>query len=271
MVIYMNLKNFFIYLLLGLIQGLTEPLPISSSGHLIIFEYFFNISFSNLDFKIFVNLASFIAIAFYYRNKIFNISKDFFSYIFIKTNRGLTKQNFLCGIYIFISCLPSAIIGIFFKEYIDKYLSSILTVTLCLLFTSLILFLITIKKNTTYENLNAKKSFLIGLGQIIGLIPGISRSGITTFFGINNKLSLEEALDFSFLMYLPTSLGATFLSFLSSDIISNFNKLHLISFFSSLLGTYFGLFFFFKFVKKNNFKIFAIYLLIVSITLLFII
>ena len=172
------------------------------------------------------------------------------------------------------NCIPSGIVGILFKDYIEKYLSSILTVALSLLFTSIILFILSklTKNNKNEEKLNVKKSISIGLSQIIGLIPGISRSGITTFMGVNKKLSLEEALKFSFIMYLPTSIGATFLSLISDNsIIESFNYLYIVSFISSFIGTYLGISLFFISIKKNNFKFFAIYLLIISTIILFII
>lgn len=270
----MCIKQFLLYLLIGLVQGLVEPLPISSSGHMIIFEYLFKITFSDLNFKIFVNLASFLAIVLYYRKFILEIIKDFFSYITNKNKRAKTKANFLYIIYVVIACIPSGIIGVLFKDYIEKYLSSILTVALSFLFTSVILFLTStiIKKNNKFASINTKKSIFIGISQIFGLIPGVSRSGITTFTGVNNKLKLDEALKFSFMMYLPTSLGATVLSLFSNDsLISSFNLLYIVSFISSFIGTYFGLVLFFKFIKRNNFKIFAIYLLIISLLILFII
>lgn len=272
--IIFNLKELLLYLLIGLVQGLVEPLPISSSGHMVIFEYIFKITFSDLNFKIFVNLASFLAITFYYRKFIKEIIKDFFSYIFNKNKRKETKEKFMYVIFVIIACIPSGIVGILFKDYIEKYLSSILTVALSLLFTSIILFILSklTKNNKNAEKLNAKKSISIGLSQIIGLIPGISRSGITTFMGVNKKLSLEEALKFSFIMYLPTSIGATFLSLISDNsIIESFNYLYIVSFISSFIGTYLGISLFFKSIKKNNFKFFAIYLLIISTIILFII
>lgn len=263
-------KEVLLYLLLGFVQGITEPLPISSSGHMVIFEHFLKLDFSDLNFKIFVNLASLLAIILYYRKFLFKIIKDFFIFLIKKDQNK--KENFLYVIYIFIACIPSAIIGFFFKDYIDQYFSNILTVSLSLLFTSIILFIISyITKYKNTKKINAKNSLIIGLGQVIGLIPGVSRSGITTFFGINNKISLEDALHFSFMMYIPTSLGALILSLDSNSIFSSFNYLYLLSFISSFIGTYLGIIFFFKLVKEKNFKYFAIYLFILSILLLFII
>ena len=263
-------KEIILYLLLGFVQGITEPLPISSSGHMVIFEHFLKLDFSNLNFKIFVNLASLLAIILYYRKFLIKIVKDFFLYLFKKDKDK--KENFLYVIYVLFACIPSAIFGILFKDYIDLYLSNILTVSLSLFFTSIILFTISfLSKKTVFKPINLKRGLLIGVGQIIGLIPGISRSGITTFFGVKNKVSLEDALRFSFMMYIPTSLGALLLSFDSNSIFSSFNYLYLFSFVSSFIGTYLGIIFFFKLVKEKNFKYFAIYLLILSILLLIVI
>lgn len=263
-----NINNLILHLLLGFIQGITEPLPISSSGHMVIFEYFFNIDFSDLNFKIFVNLASFIAIVIFYRKFLKEIIKGFFIYLFKKDISK--KQDFLYVIYVFIACIPSAIFGLFFKNIIDNYLSNILTVSLSLFFTSIILFIISNSKNNN-NDLNFKNSLIIGSYQIIGLIPGISRSGITTFGGINSKLSIDKALRFSFMMYLPTSLGALILSIPDNNIFINFNYLSLVAFLSSFLGTYIGIHLFLKYINKKTFKYFSLYLFVISVFLFFII
>ncbi len=263
----MDYKKILIYILLGFIQGITEPLPISSSGHMVVLEYFLHISFSDLNFKIFVNLASLLAIIIYYRKFISNLVCGCFLYLFKKDKNR--KNDFLYFLYIVIACVPSGIFGIFLKDYIDSQLSNILTVTISFFITSIVLFIIhNLSLNKNKKELNYKKSLAIGSFQIVGLIPGISRSGITSLGGLLNKLSLDEALRFSFMMYIPTSLGALILSIPSSNIYKSFNISYFLSFLTSFIGTYIGLVLFFHLVKKENFKYFAIYLLILSIILL---
>ena len=109
--------NILIYILLGIIQGFTEPLPISSSGHIFLFKNIFNTNmFNDLNFEIVANFGSFLAILFIFRNDIIDLVKAFFTYIFSKKKRSENKAKFKYCLYLIVSTIPVGIVG-FLKRY----------------------------------------------------------------------------------------------------------------------------------------------------------
>lgn len=265
---FLSISEFLRYLLLGLVQGITEPLPISSSGHLIIFKNIFNVHMEDdINFNIIVNFASFIAIVFYYRNFLKEIITGAWQYVF-KRNKD-KKNDFLYIVYVAIATVPAGIAGIFLKDIIDDNLSTLLSVGICLFITGLLLlFIHTMSKKTNKEEITLSTSIYMGIAQVIGLVPGISRSGVTTSAGVLNKTTVEKALRFSFMMYLPVSIGSMILGVMDLDTSTIYIPGYIIAFITSLLGTYFALKLFFKLVKKDNLKYFGYYCLTISMIIL---
>lgn len=262
--------KFIKYLALGLIQGFTEPLPISSSGHMVILNTIFGdiipVEAMN-SFQIIVNFASLIAIIFFYRKILVELIGGSLKYVFKKDE--LQKSKFTYLIYVLIATIPAGIVGLFLKDHIDK-LTNILVVGICLFITGLLLLYIhSIAKDATREEVTLKDSLLMGTGQIIGLLPGISRSGVTSSFGVSNRLSLISALRFSFMMYIPVSIAAFGYDLIKTGIDLNGYILGYIgAFLASLFGTYFAINLFFKLVKNKNLKYFGFYCLSISIIVL---
>ncbi len=249
------------YILLALIQGLTEPLPISSSAHVMILENILKIKQDNLLIEIITNFGSLVAIIIYYFNDISNLIK------------GILKNNKKDIIYfkkIIIASIPSILLGILLYKFISIN-KSFLIIGIAFLFTSIILFSSNKKINKAKnENITYKNAFFIGLSQILALFPGISRSGITTIKGLDEKIEFETSLKFSFMLYIIISFGSIFISlFELNNLKKNFLGYSL-SFFVSFITTYFSLKIFIKVVKKYKFKYFAIYCLILGLTLIFI-
>ncbi|MGI6768153.1 MAG: undecaprenyl-diphosphate phosphatase [Bacilli bacterium] len=267
--------NIIKYILLGLVQGVTEPLPISSSGHMIIFDSIFDnvVPFEAMNnFQIIVNTASLIAIIIYYRGFLKEILVGSFQYLFRKNKSEATKFHYL--LLVLIASVPAGIVGLIIKTLeFDHYFTNIVCVAICLFITGLLLYYV--HKQTPYltrENLNWKDALFMGTGQAIGLLPGISRSGITSSFGITNGIKVETAFRFSFMMYIPASIGATFLGIFDLSKEENINVLGYIgAFLASFIGTYFAVKFFFKLLKKRNLKYFAYYCFAVSSILLILI
>ena len=265
-----NFIKFIKYLALGLIQGITEPLPISSSGHMVILNSIFGdiIPTEAMNsFQIIVNFASLLAIIFFYRKIIGELLGGSLNYIFKKEQQQ--KSKFLYLVYVLIATIPAGIVGFIIKDYIS-YLTNILVVGICLFITGLLLLYIhSIAKDATREEVTLKDSLLMGTGQIIGLLPGISRSGVTTSFGVSNKLSLVSALRFSFMMYIPVSIAAFAYDMFKTGISSEGYILGYIgAFFASLFGTYFAINLFFKLIKNKNLKYFGFYCLSISVIVL---
>lgn len=263
--------EFIKYMLLGLIQGITEPLPISSSGHMIILDTFFdNIIPAEAmnNFQIIVNTASLIAIIIYYKSFLKEILIGSYRYLFHKDKNETEKFRYF--LLVILASVPAGIVGIIIKALdLDHYYSNIVCVLICLFITGLLLFYV--HKQTpslTREDISWKDALFMGTGQAIGLLPGISRSGITSSFGITNGIKVETAFRFSFMMYIPASIGATFLGLFDLSKEDNINIPGYIgAFITSFVGTYLAVQIFFKLLKKRNLKYFAYYCLLVSIVL----
>ncbi len=236
-------------IVLAIIQAATEFLPVSSSGHLALFGNYF----SKIDLFYFtvLHLASVLAILIYTRKEIYNL---------ITFNPKYKKM----WIYIIIGIIPAGLVGLFFNDFIEQAFSSNIVIGFAFLFTGTML-LTTRKFQNTKAPLNKKRSLIIGLSQILALLPGISRSGTTISFGLFSGLKKEEAFKFSFLMAIPLILGATILElkdfYFSIDLLVGFIICTILSFFFlDLLH---------KIVKKNYFWLFGIYCIILGIITLF--
>ena len=259
------------YIILGIIQGLTEPLPISSSGHLVIFKNLFNLaSLNDLNFEIIVNFASFLAISFIYRKDIIKLIKDSFNYL--KTKEYKYYHSFKYILLIILACIPAGILGLLFKNKIDLISSNVKYIGIALLITSLALFIVRKIDGKKHDNnITYKDSFIIGLFQGIALLPGISRSGATLTGGLLRNIKKEDAVKFSFMLYLPISIDRLILGIKDFTTSSNFNNLYIsyiLGFIFSLFTTYFATKWFINIIKKKKLIYFSIYCLVVGLLVL---
>ncbi len=255
------------YLILGIVQGFTEPLPISSSGHLRIFKSIFNSDvLSDMNFEIIVNFGSLIAILVLYRKEIFSIIKDFFSYI--KTKDKQYEVNFKYAFLIVIGTIPAAVFGLFIKDFIEKYFTTKL-VGLMLIITSILLFVIKdIKGKKEKKDISVLDAIKIGLFQVIALLPGISRSGSTVVGGMLSNLKRDTALNYSFMLYIPISVASMFLGI--GDLVNSGNLSELlipytVSMIAAGIVTYYSAKLFIDIMKKGKLIYFSIYCFIVGI------
>ncbi len=258
------------YLFLGFIQGFTEPIPVSSSGHLVIFNSILNVdAINDLNFEIFVNFGSFIAIFYYYRKEIFDIIRDFFSYIKYKDKKY--KVNYNYAWLIVIASIPAGIVGLLFKSKIES-LTSVKLVGISLLITAGMLFLVKdLKGGKKKENMTIIDALTIGAFQVIALFPGISRSGSTLVGGIARNLDKSCAFKFSFMLYLPISIATMILSL--KDILSFDKSLimpYTLGMIVATIVTYYSIQWFKNILEKDKIKYFIYYCLIVGLlTILF--
>lgn len=248
------------YVILGIIQGFCEVLPISSSGHLKIFKSIFKSDVLNdMNFEIIVNFGSFIAIFIIYRNEIIKIIKDFFLYIHTKSDKY--KPNFRYSLLIIISTIPAAIFGISIKDLIEKYFT-VKVVGLMLILTAIFLYSIKDKKGyKSKSDISFIDAIKIGILQVFALIPGISRSGITIFGALNCDIESSTSVDYSFMLYLPISIASFILSISSIKL----NMLYVISMLISLITTYISAKLLMKIIKKSKLIYFSIYCLIIGL------
>ncbi|XMB73145.1 undecaprenyl-diphosphate phosphatase [Mycoplasmatota bacterium WC30] len=203
------------YLILGIIQGITEVLPISSSGHVHIAQTFFNIDMDNgLLFLILVNTGSLLTFLIIYFKRLLTLIKDFFIYIFRKDLREIKYNNFIFMTRIIIACIPAGLVGLFLSDVIDTLLITYgsLLVGVGLLVTGTVLYTIRdtrILKGKTM--ITWTDTILIGLAQSVAIFPGVSRSGLTTTTSIKRGMGIDSALNFSFLLYIPLSFASLIL------------------------------------------------------------
>ncbi|MEJ8307389.1 undecaprenyl-diphosphate phosphatase [Saccharibacillus sacchari] len=258
------------YLILGIVQGATEPIPVSSSGHLIIAQRLLGIDQAGLTFEILTNTASLIAIMFIYRHDIGRLIVGTWQYI--RTREAKYKSDFMFAMYVVIGTIPAVIVGLLFKDWIEDTFSSIKTVGVALLVTGLALWLIRNMRGRKQDgDLKARDALLVGLAQAVALIPGVSRSGSTVITSIATGMKQDTALRFSFMLYIPVSLGAIVMGL--PDIISTSEAPgmllpYVLAFVATLIVTYFAMKWFMGIMAKGNLKYFAYYCFIVGILLL---
>lgn len=256
------------FLLLGLFQGLTEPIPISSSGHLLIAQYFLDVEIegSTSTFALLVNSASLLAVLIIYREDIKRLVINGLK--FFKEKTPETRRDFMFVVYLVVATIPAGIIGVLFQDTIDDYLSTVVTVGVTLIVTGLALWLIRNMRGQRKDgNMTMKDALIIGGAQAVALIPGISRSGATIVAAMARGINQETALRFSFLLFIPISLGGAVLSvtdIVNDDNLSTMAVPYIMAFVGSLVASYFSLKWFMNIMAKGQLKYFAIYCFIVG-------
>ena len=243
-------------LILSVIQGITEFIPVSSSSHLFLFSGFLNFQSKSLEIDLSLHIGSFIAIITYFYKDIINFKKN--KDLFIK---------------IIISSIPVMVIGyILIQTNLIENLRNIkLIAWTTILFGFLLYFSDKYNVDKTIENnFNIKSAIIIGIFQIISLIPGVSRSGITITAARLLNFKRVDATKISFLLSIPT-LGAVSIfgvkNILTSSDVS-FSILNVIAIFLSFLFSYLTIKYFLNFVKRFNLTVFVIYRIILGLALL---
>ncbi len=266
--------NYIKYIILGVIQGITEPIPVSSSAHLLVFQNLFetNIFDKNNNFEIIVNFASFLAILFVFRKDVINLLKGFFYYIFSKEKRKLFKKEFKYCLLIILGSIPIGISGIIIKKFFPEILKSLPLTGISLIITALLLLIINkVNGKKDESKISYIDAIIIGLFAAFAPIPGISRSGITLAGCYLRDLKKEEAFRFTFMLYFPISIASMGLSILDITKTGNINELilpYILGFIGALVTTYFAIKWFFKIVRKGKLWKFAIYCLLVGLFIL---
>ncbi len=238
-------------ILLGILQGVTEFLPVSSSGHLILGQHFFNLTQPMLSFDISVHMGTLFAILI----------------VFFKDIKKIVTESDIKFISLIITgCIPTAVIGYTIKIWEEVIFSSVLLVGFMLIITGIFLWL-TRTKQTNYEhknfkasNLGYKSAFFIGVCQGVAVIPGISRSGATISAGLFANLDRKMAAKFSFLLSVPAIIGAHILQ-LADSMGKPFtiSKATLSGTLAAFITGYIALVFLLKIVNKGKIHIFAPY------------
>jgi len=254
------------YFLLGLIQGLAEFFPVSSSGHVVLFSTILDLTRENpLLLSIIVHTATTLSTVIIYRNRIFSIIKGV-----IRNN----KEDVAFFVKILLSSIPIIIAGLLFRDSIELiFNNSTHLIAIMLILTGLVL-LIQLKGKREKDSISYYDALLMGVAQAVAIIPGISRSGATISMALLCKIKREKAAEFSFLMVLMPILGISILELIilfSSPLELTeleFRGL-LIAFFSSLISGLFACKYMIIMVQNNNLKYFGYYCILIGVIFYF--
>ncbi len=230
---------------LAVIQAATEFLPISSSGHLALFSNL--ISEPDLFLFTVLHLASLVAVLIFTRKEIYGL---------LSFNDKYKKL----WIYLIIATIPAALFGYFFKNVIGSFFSSYLYLGVFFIFNSCILLSTRFVKSGKLK-LKERSSLFVGLFQCLGLFPGVSRSGMTISSALLNGVDRETTVKFSFLLFIPLSIGAFILESGGFYI----NTALVVSFFTCMILSFLFLNFLMHIVKKDRFWMFSIYTFILGV------
>ncbi len=250
---------------LGVIQGATEFLPISSSGHLVIASELLNFQEQGVVFDVMLHLGTLFSVCIFFKADIFLMIQALFAFSQKKLDDRL-REYFYWDLYVIIATIPAVIVGLFFKDYIEQAFHSVLLVY-CMLIVTGLLMIFTGKINDDGGKLGPKNAFIIGCAQAFAILPGISRSGSTIFTGMLLGIEREKVARFSFIMSIPAILGATVLQI--SSVLAEPSTMNSIS--CIVAGTiaaavtgYFAILLLMDLLKRNRLPLFGYYCFLVS-------
>jgi len=273
-------------IIFGIVEGITEFLPISSTGHLILLDNILKLSndraFTNL-FEIFIQSGAILSVIFVYFNKLWPLE--------YKKNEKKIKfssNKIKLWIYIIIAIIPFGIVGLFADDFIQERFFNPTCVSITLIFYGIVFIIIeiflsrkekiekTAKNAPVYINgdtanyLDFKKAFIIGCFQLLAVIPGTSRSAATIIGGLILGLPRVVAAEFSFFLAIPTLIGAGLVSLIKAKVFYNSEAIILlaIGFIVSFIVALLVIRFFIKYLAKHDFKIFGYYRIILGIIVL---
>lgn len=235
---------------LGILQGLTEFLPVSSSGHLVIAQNLIpGFTQDGVLFDVILHAGTVLAVLYYFR----------------KTLLKLTSKYLLL---LLIGTIPAGLVGVLLGSSIEKLFNGLYLVGFALLFTAILNFL-TDKAKTGSKEISIKKSILIGMAQALAIIPGISRSGSTIFAGTSLGIKRKEAAQFSFLLSVPAIIGANAVQFLKYGFGGTGNIMfYFAGFITAFVSGVIAINFVLKFLLGGKFKLFAYYCVVLGIIVL---
>ena len=253
-------------IILGIVEGITEWLPISSTGHMILVNEFMGIGetdfFSSQIFLYVIQLGAILAIATLYFKKLNPFAPS-------KTSDE-KKDTWQMWFKVVVACIPSAVIGLALNDYMDK-ISTPLVVSIMLIIYGIAFVLIERKNKTdnisALEELSYKTALYIGLFQVLSIIPGTSRSGATILGAILLGCSRSMAAEFSFFLAIPVMFGVSFLKIVSNDYVMTSNEwvLLLVAMFVAYVVSMISVKFLVNYVKKHDFKVFGWYRIVLAV------
>lgn len=256
-------------IILAIIQGIAEFLPISSSAHLILFRDLFGIGSSitsdmELIFDIALHLGTLFAILLFFFQDFWKMIVSFFT-------KGVAEKDGKLCLYLIVATIPAALAGLFLEDIIDGVVrSNFILIACALIFMGIVIFVVDLKakQSRKVEDLTWRDALLIGCAQVFALIPGFSRSGTTISMARYLKLKREDAAKFSFYLSAPVVGGAVLLSLLKSEsrmIIAANISTFVVGIVVSFLVGLFCIGFLLKYIRKHDFQLFMWYRVLLGI------
>lgn len=261
-------------IILAIVQGITEFLPISSSGHLAILQILFNVKEGNVFFSQVLHFGTLLSILLVYHKQVINMIVEFFKMLGSLIKREKIELNHYqkLALYIILATIPTVIIALFIEKYLDQLYMSSLIIGLCFIITAFMIYFIDINihgKNTTrITDAGVPKVLAIGAVQGVAALPGISRSGSTIFISHILGINKKDAVDFSFLLAIPAMLGGFILGLKDifkegSQVSFDINAIVglIVSFITGVLAIRLIK----VLIKKKKFHVFSYYLVVLGI------
>lgn len=249
-------------LILGIVQGLTELLPISSSAHLNLIPWIFNWDIPE-SFDVALHFGTLLAIGIFFFKDWIGLIKGGYNQV-VKKEKSTEGKMFW---YIVAATIPGGAIGFLLDHFAGEILGKMpLLIAIALILMGIILYIADKKapSNTSYENMTFKQTFLIGLSQALAFIPGVSRSGVTMTAGRIMGVDRESTAKYSFMLSAPIVLGATLYKF--KDFV--FNIPFVVGVLASFLVGIAVIKFLLQYLKKGSFKVFAIYRVVIGLAII---
>lgn len=250
-------------IILGVVQGITEFLPISSSGHLVVFQKIFGLKEAPVFFDALLHAGTLLAIVLYFKKEIVNIIKNFWE----KGTQRLVLN-------ILIGTVPVVVVGFLIKDKVGEMFNSLLLTGISFLITALLLWLTYFFKKQTksINDLTWVDSLFIGVFQAISIIPAISRSGATIAAGIYRKIDRESAFKFSFLLAIPALLGAFILQLFQGgvNVLESSFASYIIGFLVAIIIGLVSLKILEKILVRGKFSYFAVYCFVLGVVIILI-
>ena len=262
-------------ILLGIIEGVTEWLPVSSTGHILLLDEFIKLNMSDAFksmFTVVIQLGAILAVVVIYWNKVWPFKKGQTHLI------SISKSKMIMWVKIIVACIPAAIIGIKFDDFIEEHFYNYFVISLALIIFGILFIIIENKNKESHKKLvdsidkiTYKQAFIVGLFQVIAAVfPGTSRSGATILGGIAIGVSRTIAAEFTFFLAIPTMFGASLLKLVKFGF--SFTAMEA---FVLLLGTAVSFIvsvitikFLMNYIKNNDFKVFGYYRIALGVLVL---
>ena len=263
-------------IILGIVQGLTEFLPISSSGHLLLVPWLFNWHFLlenpdlNKTFDVALHLGTFVAVVIYFWRELGRLISAWVRSI---SRRSLADPEAKLAWLLIVSTIPAALVGVLFEDFITNHLGKPWMIGVAMIVFAGFMYLIdhVAKLDRKVEALTWVDALLIGVAQTLALLPGVSRSGITMMTGLLLRLDRESAARYSFLMSIPVIGGAAAykgLEIAKDGLPAGTAMPFVVGMVSAAISGIAAIWFVLAYLKRHNFNVFVVYRIVVGVGVL---